>query len=57
MKAISFSILKWVVAAVMILGLGVAPLQASQYLGEVTWTYSGGGSHQGRHQQGWRVLL
>jgi len=37
MKVRSFSILKWVVAAVMILGLGVAPLQASQYLGEVTW--------------------
>jgi hypothetical protein len=37
MKVRSFSILKWVVAVVMILGLGVAPLQASQYLGEVTW--------------------
>lgn len=27
----------WVVMAVMILGLGSAPLQASQYLGEATW--------------------
>jgi hypothetical protein len=37
MKVRSFSGLKWVAAAVMILALGVAPLQASQYLGEVTW--------------------
>ena len=37
MKVRSFSVLKWVIAAVMVLGIGVAPLQASQYLGEVTW--------------------
>jgi hypothetical protein len=37
MKVRSFSVLKWVVAAVMVLGLGVAPLQASQYLGEIIW--------------------
>lgn len=37
MEVRSFSVFKWVAAAVMILGLGVAPLQASQYLGEVTW--------------------
>jgi hypothetical protein len=37
MKVKSFSIFLRVAAAVMILGLGVAPLQASQYLGEVTW--------------------
>ena len=37
MKVRSFSVLKWGVAAVMVLGLGVAPLQASQFLGEVIW--------------------
>jgi hypothetical protein len=37
MKLRAFAVFMWVAAAVMILGLGVAPLQASQYLGEVTW--------------------
>ena len=43
MKAKSFSV--FMVAAVfMIMVSGVSSLEASQYLGEVTWTYSGGGT-------------
>jgi hypothetical protein len=41
LKSFSISILA---AAVIIMGLLAAPLQASQYLGEVTWDYSGGGT-------------
>jgi hypothetical protein len=41
MKLKSFSISILAVMAVMIIGLLAAPLQASQYLGEVTWTYAG----------------
>jgi hypothetical protein len=37
MKVKSVGLFMWVGIAVMILGLGVAPVQASQYLGEVTW--------------------
>ena len=44
MRAKFFSISILAVAAFLILGLGVANLEASQYLGEVTWTYSGGGT-------------
>ncbi|MDD2903047.1 MAG: hypothetical protein PHU44_11510 [Syntrophales bacterium] len=40
-KAFSISI---AVAAFMIWGMSVSPLGASQYLGEVTWDYSGGGT-------------
>jgi hypothetical protein len=43
MKLESFSI-SILAAAVVIMGLLAAPLQASQYLGEVTWDYSGGGT-------------
>jgi hypothetical protein len=45
MKARSFAILRWVLVAVMILGIGVAPLQASQYLGEITWDGQDAESH------------
>ncbi|MHB8069241.1 MAG: hypothetical protein ACYDIC_15225 [Desulfobaccales bacterium] len=43
MKAKSVSVFM-VLAAVIIIGFGVSGLEASQYLGEVTWTYSGGGT-------------
>jgi hypothetical protein len=43
MKVRSFSVFM-VVAALVTMGLGVSSLEASQYLGEVTWTYSGGGT-------------
>jgi hypothetical protein len=44
MRTKFFSISILAVAAFLILGLGVAKLEASQYLGEVTWDYSGGGT-------------
>jgi hypothetical protein len=40
LKAFSVSML---VAAFMIWGMSVSPLRAAQYLGEVTWDYSGPG--------------
>ena len=46
MKAKAFSV-SMVVAVFMIWGMSVSPLRASQYLGEVTWTYSGGGTIKG----------
>jgi hypothetical protein len=44
MRAKFFSISILAAVAFLILGLGVANLEASQYLGEVAWTYSGGGT-------------
>jgi len=46
MKVNVFSVLMLAVVAFLIMGLSVSPLQASQYLGEVTWNGSvtGGGS-------------
>jgi hypothetical protein len=43
MKPNSFSI-SILAAAIIIMGVLAAPLQASQYLGEVTWDYSGDGT-------------
>jgi hypothetical protein len=40
-----FSVLMVTVAAVMIMVLGVAPIEASQYLGEVTWNAQGSGGN------------
>ena len=41
MRAKLFPISILAAAAFLVLGLGVANLEASQYLGEITWTYSG----------------
>jgi hypothetical protein len=38
MRSKSFPVLMVTLAAVMIMVMGVAPIEASQYLGEVTWT-------------------
>jgi hypothetical protein len=43
MEKKSFSVLMVATAAFLIIGLIVAPLQASQYLGEVTWNGSSSG--------------
>ncbi|MBU4231046.1 MAG: hypothetical protein KKF43_00800 [Proteobacteria bacterium] len=40
-----FSVLMVTLAAVMITVLGVAPIEASQYLGEVTWNAQGSGGN------------
>jgi hypothetical protein len=45
MKVKSFSLFL-AVAAVMIMGVLAAPLQASQYLGEITWTFTEDGSNK-----------
>ena len=57
MRTKFFSISILAAAAFLILGLGVANLEASQYLGEVTWDLFRRRHHQGRHQQGRRFLL
>jgi hypothetical protein len=45
MRSKYFSVLMVTLAAVMIMVLGVAPIEASQYLGEVTWNAQGGGGN------------
>jgi len=40
-----FSVFVVTLAAVMIMVLGVAPTEASQYLGEVTWNAQGSGGN------------
>jgi hypothetical protein len=45
MKVKFFPVLLWAAAVAMILGLGAAPLQASQYLGEVIWNGQDADAH------------
>lgn len=45
MRLKSFSVFVVTLAAVMIMVLGVAPIEASQYLGEVTWNGQSSGGN------------